>query len=492
MESVKAKPRKWLVRLVIAVMGVVAFALLALFALILTGSFRESRAIDEVRARGEPLTPAEIEFPAAADSDLLERTTRFVEVLQSGPTFRFVDVADGAELLAELRAAPAWEPAVEPCERLLACFGDHLPWSTDLDGVVDEQLADPRTARDLAPCELQFLRARITALEPLMASAREVCGAAPDSGERATRAWTYEHGPGRDPDRTPIALFSAVQISSNAAVARAVDGHAAEAIESLELAFRGAGLLRGWPSTSGFGTGHGAQWQALRGLRSVLALLPRDADLSRIEAAILAFDPRADLERALVAERAFGNEMFAALRDGRLAGSELSKKRRPDLMGLVLWSLTSHDRAFYLRTMGRGAEYARRPYSSVVDEVESWGDSLSDSLAAKSSMVSMMLVPNVPALLKSAAGVEAGIALARAAIRAHAEGVEAGRAAAASLADPFGTGPLHSRVDPDGTLILWSVGADLVDDGGEDAPSHDPVTYETADPSDIVWRVAPR
>ena len=64
--------------------------------------------------------------------------------------------------------------------------------------------------------------------------------------------------------------------------------------------------------------------------------------------------------------------------------------------------------------------------------------------------------------------------LCRLALIARRDGFEAAQAACAASLDPFDDQPLKSRVDPDGTLVLWSVGPDGTDQG---APRGGPLTW---------------
>lgn len=74
---------------------------------------------------------------------------------------------------------------------------------------------------------------------------------------------------------------------------------------------------------------------------------------------------------------------------------------------------------------------------------------------------------------------EAGLALARVALITYLRGTDAGVIEGESTTDPFDGTTLENRVTSDGTLMLWSVGANRIDDGG--------VAGE-----DIVWTVRPK
>ena len=99
------------------------------------------------------------------------------------------------------------------------------------------------------------------------------------------------------------------------------------------------------------------------------------------------------------------------------------------------------------------------------------------------SPLSMLFAPDIPARLTVCTRLEAEMSLARAALTAYREGSEAGARAAASSTDPFSGGPLRTRIDPNGVLVLWSAGDNLVDDGGDSGDG------SRGPPKDLVWRV---
>ncbi len=491
----RATTRIW-IRLAIAAGILVGLLVLTFVVVVVTGAARESRAIEAVRARGEPLSPQEITFPILAEpSDLLERLGRFQAVFEEGPFFRDIDFASRSEFLAELRAAEAWAGAVQPVEALFACAGEENIEFRKWADAVDARLAHPRHAGRLSPCERQLLGARAALRAPTLELARDACRASPETAERLLRDWSIADGldPGSDRYRV-VMIDHAVRALTETAIARAVEGRGEEACELLALAFRGANLVQGWP----WGVAH-LFWQlamgnAIDGLRVALESLPPDADLSLIALELAALDVESQFRRALVGDRALGNEMFAALRDGRLAGGDGTKPiplRGP--ADLLTWSWLAHDRAFYLDTMTRSIDWTRRPYIESVDEIAAFKEDMEGSLSARFALASPMLIPAIDKLLKSVATMRARIGLARIAIVARRQGTEAALRAAGDMPDPFRAGPLQARVEPDGTLVLWSIGDDRQDERGEgDSLDEDGNYDEDYEQTDIVWRVKPR
>jgi hypothetical protein len=283
-----------------------------------------------------------------------------------------------------------------------------------------------------------------------------------------------------------------VGVLSDVAVARAVEGRSDDARELLELAFRGPSLVEDWPWTMAFLTWQFGVRRALHGLERTLPSLPHDADLTSIEAQLSAVNVEAGLVRAFQGERAFGNDMFDALFDGRYAGDE-SPPAIDGLTGMLLWAWRGNDRVFYLETMTAGIGWARQPYYLAAPAMASSREWAEKSATMNLCIVSVMLLPRMDAYIEGANETRAHIALARAVLLARREGAEAAMAFARATPDPFRDGPLQWRIDEDGVLVLWSVGADLVDQGGRDAWNEDDEGFGWQQvPPDIVWRVMPR
>jgi hypothetical protein len=68
--------------------------------------------------------------------------------------------------------------------------------------------------------------------------------------------------------------------------------------------------------------------------------------------------------------------------------------------------------------------------------------------------------------------IEALVLLARTALVGRAHGKDAAATFAASLVDPFDGLPLRTRAEADGSLRIWSIGRDGVDDGGYGGADH--------------------
>jgi hypothetical protein len=478
---------KWK-RLLIA--GTVFVAAVACLAAVFLGwgFVRVRSALEAIRSSGEPTTPAEIRFPdPASASDLTERVRAHLDAPHAGLDLWFLSGAH-AEALDELRTSGADAAGIAAAEILFSCLGDDAVSSFDLRDAAAAALSDPDVAQSLPPCIREFVLARAAVQTPLIASAQHVLAAEPDACEELVRAWTPIDGPAPDAEAPPIRATFAVREVGHLAVAHAVEGRSPEAIAQLELAFRGANLLRDPAWTMAWSARCMAWSQAIVAFQQSLAFLPHDADLTRILDALDAGEPERGLERALLGDRAFGNETLVELQDGRLAGLGGGVVSVPrGFAGALTWAMLAHDRAFYLEFMTQAVAWSRRPWHATVDEVERAIADWQDSGSLRFAIAAPMLVPRIDGLLQSAAYQRAQMELARAAILAHTQGVDAAIAAAEHAIDPFDGHPLRWRIEPNGVLTLWSIGPDRVDDAG--------ATYETESEggtTDIAWRIRPR
>ena len=84
-------------------------------------------------------------------------------------------------------------------------------------------------------------------------------------------------------------------------------------------------------------------------------------------------------------------------------------------------------------------------------------------------------------LIEQTDELDARIALARIALVAYRSGVEAACAFARGCIDPFDGLPLRCSQGSDGLLMIWSVGADGIDEFGRQG--------STVYPDDLVWTI---
>ncbi len=104
------------------------------------------------------------------------------------------------------------------------------------------------------------------------------------------------------------------------------------------------------------------------------------------------------------------------------------------------------------------------------------------------SLLCKTLAINTGRLLTQMLYTECRRTLARIALVSQRDGRDAALALAKATLDPFDGKPLRWREDEDGTILFWSIGADLIDDGG----AHTLPDPDQREPDDITWRVNPR
>jgi hypothetical protein len=472
------------IRKVLIVLAViVALLVVASLVLLVMGWVSSSRASEEVRARGEPLHVRDIQFLADAPaSDLAERLAQLSKAFEDSADL----LMDPMSLDESLERVRAWAPAADALpmvESFVDCARTSSPTDQKLETFDFDALAalieDPGHATTLTDCQKLGLRVKQRLAEPLVDVAEAVCRANPESGERWTRGWQPKDGP--VPPEKYVRVMVAARVLMETAPALAMDGRPDEAIRRMNVAMQGGRTIRGMPWLLAHLAWVSAVRNAVRGLQITLPFLPRAADLSSFARELDASAPRSNLERALIGERAFGNDILEGAFD--FGGIEPSWR----LSITRLW--LSLDRAFFLRRMSAAVEQAKRPFFEPPIEVRPWEKD--STKFPRWALGSSMVLPRLDSVFQHTAKLEAQLLLARAAITAFSEGAEAGARVAANSIDPFDGKPLRTRIESDGTLVMWSIGIDRVDNGAGPDP-RDEDEQKLRGPLDIVWRVKPR
>jgi hypothetical protein len=209
--------------------------------------------------------------------------------------------------------------------------------------------------------------------------------------------------------------------------------------------------------------------RALDALQVSLPLIERGVDWTAIEAQLLALRPRETLRAALRVERTFGNRAFELLEHGAddLETLGVDIDRPAWVLGLTL----TRDSAIYNETLTDALEALTKPFAARRSEPRrqltgSWMSPIANGI-----------VPRVDDLALLADKLEARLVLARAALIAYEAGARDALAFLGKSNDPFSGKPVQCALNESGMILLWSVGADGVDDGGSD-PTRD-----------IVWRL---
>jgi hypothetical protein len=252
-----------------------------------------------------------------------------------------------------------------------------------------------------------------------------------------------------------MSVRAAVTYLVGSAVDLALENHTDEAVTRLRSAFRGTNTVEGGPWLAGMLVWESSVREALVGLRAMLQRIPGGIDLHDLETDLDPEKPRRYLIQAFQGDRAFENRIYAHLY-GRFGRSDQAQSSWRTLARLPFASLGLRDQAIYLELMEKEIEGAKLPYWSWKErEGRNPEPFKRDRTAPLSTMLSLLISDRID----GSAGLEAEILLARAALAAYHGGVEAGVRKASSSTDPFSGQALQSRIDPDGTLVLWSVGA---------------------------------
>jgi hypothetical protein len=280
-----------------------------------------------------------------------------------------------------------------------------------------------------------------------------------------------------------LAVHSIVQSS----IDLALEDRAPDAVVRLKIAFEGPKRIASQLSLVGFIAWCESDLQALQGLAVILPRLPAGFALQELGEQVDPQRPQHDFILALEGERTLGNRVYARFHS-TTDGPMLYANFRSMSDGRMIWkfipdlltkTILLREHATYLDRMAEWIEDARAPYrESTRSDARIQG--FTDLTLPYPAMAAFYSPDGLRVKL------EAEILLARAALVAYRDGAEAGARGAAASIDPFDGNPLHSRIDPDGTLVLWSVGKNHVEDGGVAADgSENP-------PKDFVWRVPRR
>jgi hypothetical protein len=441
-------------------------------------------ALEAIRARGEPLVAEEIlakvpEHP----SRFVENAARFRDIrnLAFGDSFAASEIDD---YFAGPNSARADADTIAALHELRSCLDSTHEKDEDLLRYESARLTSSIAAGvNPSDCERLAHHARRLCLEPTIESASELC-----RGDPADLGASLRDFVGTDLERYQVNMQvtevrPAVGNLVNSAVDLALEGKESESQSRLLTAAQGARTIEGGLWHVEYGVWESAELRIVEGLKAILPRVRAGLDLHELESVLDPTKPRPLLVRALQGARAFGNNLYVNFfLHGESA--KLARGSWRTLLALPYDTLIHRDQATYLEWMTKGIDAAKIPYWTWKER----GEAISSYPTSDPRLLpmGMLFAPDVPTRLSLCARLEAEMSLARAALTAYREGSDAGARAATSATDPFTGKPLRSRIDPDGTLVLWSVGANLVDDGGDAGDSsEDP-------PKDLVWRIPKR
>jgi hypothetical protein len=440
----------WLA-LSIAIVGVAG--VVAALVLRSTGRKRRDEALERIRARGEPMKVIDAVRPPSGTGE------------DPGAWMKSFDDLPYAEV--DVSALPE-------CAHLIRPGKDNSELIADL----RYQWLDPSRIDRPTPCELAVLR-RMAEVSPAdLAKALEV--------ERYRNLdWSRTVVDDGTMDallpRAPYpGAVGVVEQMTQAALVAASRGNLEEAVRRLDLAQRGAALLEDSPFLLAYQAWTFCQTEVCCATVRVASLVPPGSEFDSIAARLSAVDPRAQLQRAILGDRALGIQIFAAIHSGDHGFEGFAEYSGLARFVQRLWF--EHDEADYLEEMEHAVAAASQPHA--IGGETTWKPRFYN-------IVSAMLMPRWNGQIANAAELEARLLLTRAALLAHRDGFDAARAWAGTQLDPFAKLPLRTRIDADGALSIWSVGPNLIDD---DAPLSLWYTEDwNREPAlDVLVRCAPR
>lgn len=428
-----------------------ALGVLAVVVLRVRGRARLNAALDRIRARGEPVRIDEIVHPHRRVG---EEPTQWLEAFDE---------------LHEAEVSPA--ELAECTEALAAEESEDELW-TRLEGGLDTSSLEPPTS-----CESAYWHAFLHRNQVRLERAREI-----------ERYSTFDFAmhlrdvgtPERPALEAPIlAVLHATKLLNQSAILLAASGDTDGALRESRRALDIAAVSNGSPYLLGHLVWLLTHRQQCHALARIASLLPQGTDFGVLDDLLASLEPRAQLKQALLGERTIGNSLFEhfSTYDGEFAEVyELSK------VGFQLKRLWfEHDQADYLDELERAIAFV--PQAELFARMEDWDPRFYSLIAA-------MLLPRWQDAFQRVVELEAVILLTRATLRARSSGAEAAITWAEAQSDPFGACPLHTRLDADGTLTIWSVGTNFTDDGAP-LPPWDPAIWGWQ-PPDILIRVPSR
>lgn len=434
MNATPEKRTRWFRRLLIVVVAICAAAIVLVVVVDLRAKGSVRHELELWRESGDPLLALEQLPSAERESD------PFLDGLER------LAAAD-VDVYEEWPAPEAWT-SLNECALVSSAAGFD-PWELQYPCI--EALQDPRRARELdGCCRAAFLAAcaSVTSIAPLL---REVVDLAAVDGEALLRGdVALEDLVEALPSRT---LLSASRCARAAFRGALVADDFAAATEWLRVEFALARRTRTLPSVIGFDAWCVVAHSAEDSLVELLQVLPAGDDLGWFDAELAANDVHAELARALREERLLGHRTFERVLDASSGMRDAVRAR-----------VVAMDHAAYLALMRRvigcveSGDWSDMPGPPPVPDLP-WP-------VSKFPFVSTFITPNLEGQLMLADRRVAQTLLTRAALMQYRDGTEAARAWLAGETDPFDGAPLRSRVDPDGVLVLWSIGTDCEDDHG--------------------------
>jgi hypothetical protein len=452
------------------------------------GRRKVADALERIRARGEPISVGEIQFEQGVPpSDIQAKSKSFEELLDRAPD-PSTDTDELSSTIDDPVTLPEWQPAVDVVKRFAACWKlehagpDRSSWANDVLG----PYCDPRRKKEVTACDRLGIEALEALCEPMIADALDVCSMPRETGESIAHAWTPSSF--HPPDAELRGPVNAVRVLRNSVPALLAKNDATAVTLRIRAMLHATRSTSGMPWLNAHYFCTTSLLQALQTCRIVTASDIRGIDWTGIERDLDEIDPRRELERALIGERAFGIDVFQSETQGSL-DEFFSLFEHSSLFPLERLMNRSQDLALYLKAFDEGIAIARAPAWRLDPASQEW-QRLKASFPDW-AFCSKFLLPDFENDRDAATWMQADLALAHVAITAFRDGSQAGLDAASQSVDPFDDKPLRARIEPD-VLVLWSIGPDLIDDGGMDEFPHPQPNGAFRMKKDDVWVVRVR
>ncbi|MCP5021449.1 MAG: hypothetical protein GY930_06705 [bacterium] len=470
----------------IFMVGLALLVLLSGIAIKERGRSNLAHELERIRAAGEPLLPEDIDFRDPGEGhNRREWLVRFGEEFEELYPPVLWD-PEGLFWDTEEDDSEDWEEdSLTEHKELFRTAIQEGRTREDLVAEVWSALADPRLLAQCSPFVNNHFRTARTVLADAIPRALEIVQCAGLDLETITASALDVDEDGR-PSIYPVLPISesiAVMKILGATLRQAcLEGDEKLAHQLLLAAFDNADAYAGSGSAHQIMTWNLLEYQALDMLEDALFFLPLVDHLPDLEQELEKVRPLHFGRQMFVSERAFGRRAYQWW--GDLAGDEVSIWSTE---GLVCEAFQEWDELAYLEMTGRFIhEFDRsRPTwemhaalgrEGAMETPPSW------------SLLCKILSMNSSMLLTQILYSDCRLTLARIALVSQRNGRDAALALAKATLDPFDGKPLRWREEEDGTILFWSVGADLIDDGGAH-PGPDP---DQREPDDITWRVKPR
>ena len=189
------------------------------------------------------------------------------------------------------------------------------------------------------------------------------------------------------------------------------------------------------------------------------------------------------LGRALVGERAIALTGFEMVYGQSPGASGVSPGATPQARGHYLWFLAEPDEAYYLEHIAQAIKLADQPHYLVAPKLKRWGERAeSDERRFPPKVLGSIMLPLFGQAAWAQARVLARLQTARVATAVRLQYLRAGKLPqkleglvpselAAVPVDPFSGQPLRCRIEADGrSFRVYSVGENMKDDGGVERP----------------------